>query len=296
MIAQQLVNGLVTGSVYALFALGFTLIFGTFKILNLAHAGVFMSGAFIGYFAVAQGLPLWLALLLAMIGAGLVSYIVELCAFATIRGSGQIEFGALISSIGANLCLMSVAQRLSNTKVLRFPFGTFPVEFYELGPVRFSALQLTILLVVAVLLAVMMFYLYKTSFGRQIRAVSGNERVASLLGVNPALVYFQTFFISGALAGVAGIMIGLSFNSIHFYMGEPYLLKAFVVVVLGGLGSVHGAVVAGMLLGIFQNLAVAYLPSALTETVIYGLLFVVLLVKPSGLFGSEGVQVGVSRR
>ena len=108
------------------------------------------------------------------------------------------------------------------------------MQFYELGPVRFSVLQITILLVVAVLLAVMMFYLYKTSFGRQIRAVSGNERVASLLGVNPALVYFQTFFISGALAGVAGIMIGLSFNSIHFYMGEPYLLKAFVVVVLGG--------------------------------------------------------------
>jgi branched-chain amino acid transport system permease protein len=255
-----------------------------------------MSGAFIGYFAVLNGLPLWLALVLAMIGAGLVSYIVELTAFATIRGSGQIEFTALISSIGANLCLMSVAQRLSNTKVLRFPFETFPVAFYELGPVRFSFLQIIILLVVVVLLALMMLYLYKTTFGRQIRAVSGNERVASLLGVNPALVYFQTFFISGALAGVAGILIGLSFNSIHFYMGEPYLLKAFVVVVLGGLGSVHGAVVAGMLLGIFQNLAVAYLPSALTDTIIYGLLFVVLLVKPSGLFGSEGVQVGVARR
>ena len=296
MIAQQLVNGLVTGSVYSLFALGFTLIFGTFKILNLAHAVVFMSGAFIGYFAVLNGLPLWLALVLAMIGAGLVSYIVELTAFATIRGSGQIEFTALISSIGANLCLMSVAQRLSNTKVLRFPFETFPVAFYELGPVRFSFLQIIILLLVIVLLALMMLYLYKTTFGRQIRAVSGNERVASLLGVNPALVYFQTFFISGALAGVAGILIGLSFNSIHFYMGEPYLLKAFVVVVLGGLGSVHGAVVAGMLLGIFQNLAVAYLPSALTDTIIYGLLFVVLLVKPSGLFGSEGVQVGVARR
>lgn len=296
MIAQQLVNGLVTGSVYALFALGFTLIFGTFKILNLAHAGVFMSGAFIGYFAVVHGLPLWLALILAMIGAGIVSYVVELTAFATIRGSGQIEFGALISSIGANLCLMSVAQKLSHTKVLRFPFETFPVEFYEVGPVRFSFLQVIILAVVMVILVAMMFYLYKTSFGRQIRAVSGNERVASLLGVSPAMVYFQTFFISGALAGIAGILIGLSFNSIHFYMGEPYLLRAFVVVVLGGLGSVHGAVVAGFLLGIFQNLAVGYMPSALTETIIYGLLFVVLLVKPSGLFGSEGVQVGVARR
>ena len=148
MIAQQLVNGIVTGSVYALFALGFTLVFGTFKILNLAHAGVFMSGAFIGYFAVLNGLPLWLALILAMVGAGLVSYLVEVTAFATIRGSGQIEFGALISSIGANLCLMSVAQRLSDTKVLRFPFGTFPVEFFELGPVRFSFLQIIILVMV----------------------------------------------------------------------------------------------------------------------------------------------------
>ena len=296
MLAQQLLNGLITGSVYALFALGFTLIFGTHKILNLAHAGVFMAGAFVAYFAVTAGLPLWIAFILAMVGAGLVSWIVDLTAFARLRTTGQIEFGALISSIGANLCLMSVAQRLSNTKVLRFPFETFPIQFYNIAGLRISLLQIVIALVVSALLAGMMFYLYKTSFGRQIRAVSGNERVATLLGVNPALVFFQTFFISGALAGIAGVLIGLSFNSIHFLMGEPYLLKAFVVVVLGGLGSVHGAVIAGLLLGVFQTLTVTYLPSALSDTIIYALLFVVLLLKPSGLFGNDVAQMGVARR
>lgn len=296
MLAQQLLNGLVTGSVYALFALGFTLIFGTHKILNLAHAGVFMTGAFVAYFAVTAGLPLWIAFILAMVGAGLVSWIVDLAAFARLRTTGQIEFGALISSIGANLCLMSVAQRLSNTKVLRFPFDTFPIQFFNVAGLRISLLQIVIALVVSALLAGMMFYLYKTSFGRQIRAVSGNERVATLLGVNPALVFFQTFFISGALAGIAGVLIGLSFNSIHFLMGEPYLLKAFVVVVLGGLGSVHGAVIAGLLLGVFQTLTVSYLPSALSDTIIYALLFVVLLLKPSGLFGNDVAQMGVARR
>jgi branched-chain amino acid transport system permease protein len=296
MLAQQLLNGLVTGSVYALFALGFTLIFGTHKILNLAHAGVFMAGAFVAYFAVINGLPLWIAFILAMVGAGLVSWIVDLAAFARLRTTGQIEFGALISSIGANLCLMSVAQRLSNTKVLRFPFDTFPIQFYNVAGLRISLLQIVIALVVTALLAGMMFFLYKTSFGRQIRAVSGNERVATLLGVSPALVFFQTFFISGALAGIAGVLIGLSFNSIHFLMGEPYLLKAFVVVVLGGLGSVHGAVIAGLLLGVFQTLTVSYLPSALSDTIIYALLFVVLLLKPSGLFGNDVAQMGVARR
>lgn len=296
MIAQQLLNGLVSGSVYALFALGFTIVFGTHKILNLAHGGVFTAGAFIGYFAVIYGLPLWVAAILAMVGAGLLSYIIDITAFQRLRARGQIEFAALISSLGANLIIISVAQRLSNTKVLRFPFGTFPVEFYNVAGLRISMLQIVIILVVAVLLAALLYYLYKTSFGRQVRAVAGNEKAAVLLGVNPKAVYFQTFFISGALAGMAGVLIGLSFNSIHFLMGDPYLLRAFVVVVIGGLGSITGAVVAGLFLGILQTLTVAYLPSGLSETIIFGLLFVTLLVAPSGFFGSKTAVMGVGRR
>lgn len=295
MIAQQILNGLVTGSVYALFALGFTLVFGTHKILNLAHAGVFMSGAFLAYYAVAAGAPLWLGALLAMLGAGLLSYLIDITAFAHLRARGQIEFSAIISSIGANLILMSIAQRVSNTKVLGFPAGSFPIQFYEAFGLRISLLQIVIALVVLALLGGLTFYLYGTSFGRQVRAVAGNERAAQLLGVNPRQVYFQTFFISGALAGIAGVLIGLSFNSIHFLMGEPYLMRAFVVVVLGGLGSIQGAVIAGLMLGVIQTIAIAYLPSGLSDAIIFLLLFVILLVKPSGLFGNQTSATGVGR-
>jgi branched-chain amino acid transport system permease protein len=296
MIAQQLLNGLITGSVYALFALGFTIVFGTHRILNLAHGAVFMSGAFMAYYAVIAGLPLWAAALLAMVGAGLLSYLIELVAFKPLRARGEIEFAALISSIGINLMVTNAAQRISKTKVVRFPFGTFPVQFYEVFGLRISLLQITIAGIVTVLLLLLLVYIYRTSFGRQVRAVSGNERAARLLGVSPAAVYFQTFFISGALAGIAGVLIGLSFNSIHFLMGDPYLLRAFVVVVLGGLGSIHGAVVAGLLLGMLQTLAVAYLPSGLADAIIFSLLFGILLVRPSGLFGTAAASVGVARQ
>lgn len=296
MIAQQLLNGLVTGSVYALFALGFTLVFGTHRILNLAHGGVFMAGAFIAYFAVIAGVPLWAAALLAMVGAGLLSYAIDLVAFRPLRARGEIEFAALIASIGANLILTSVAQRVSNTKVLRFPFGTFPIQFYTVFGLRISLLQIVIVGTVAVILALLLVYMYRTSFGRQVRAVSGNARASRLLGVNPDAVYFQTFAISGALAGLAGVLIGLSFNSIQFLMGDPYLLRAFVIVVLGGLGSIHGAVVAGLLLGVIQTLAVAYLPTGLSDAIIFSLLFVILLVRPSGLFGTAGAATAVTRQ
>ncbi|MER2537511.1 MAG: branched-chain amino acid ABC transporter permease [Rhizobiaceae bacterium] len=296
MIVQQLLNGLISGSVYALFALGFTLIFGTHRILNLAHAGVFMTGAFIGYYCVVLGLPLWLAIVLAMIGSGLLSYFIDIVAFQQLRAQKQIEFAALISSIGANLILINIAQRLSDTQVLSFPFGTFPTIFFHFAGVRVSALQLMIVALVAVLFGLLLFYLYKTSFGRQVRAVAGNERAAMLLGVNPKSVYFQTFFISGALAGIAGVLIGLLFSSVYFLMGEPYLLRGFVIVILGGLGSIPGAVVAGLLLGVMQTLATAYLPPGLTDAMIYSLLFVGLLIRPSGLFGGQAIAVAAGRR
>jgi branched-chain amino acid transport system permease protein len=296
MIGQQILNGITTGSVYALFALGFTLIFGTHQILNMAHAGVFMTGAFIGYYAVLAGTPLWAASVLAMAGAGLCSYLVDLTAFRRLRARGQIEFSALISSIGANLILMSVAQDISQTKVVGFPFGTFPNYFYRVAGLRISLLQIVIMIVTTLLLLSLVFYIYRTSFGRQVRAVAENERASMLLGINPDFVFFQTFFISGALAGMAGVLIGLLFNSINFLMGEPYLLRAFVIVVLGGLGSIPGALVAGLLLGMIQTTAIAYLPSGLSDTIIYSLLFVILLIRPSGLFGNEAVTGGVTRR
>lgn len=297
MIWQQLFNGLAAGAVYALFALGFTLMFGVQKVLNLAHGAVFMAGAFIGYYCVSIGLPLWLAAILAMIGAGLVSVLVDLIALAPLRKrAGQAEFAAIVASIGADLIIISLAQQLSRTQVLRFPFGTFPVQFYHVLGLRISLLQIVIFAVVTVMLGALMFYLHRTSFGRQVRAVATNERASVLLGINPKVVFTQTFFIVGAMAGMAGVLIGLSFNSIHFLMGEPYMLLAFVVVVLGGLGSLPGALIASLLLGVLQTLTVAYLPAGLSNIIIFSLLFIVLLVRPNGLVGTAKLSVGVGRQ
>jgi branched-chain amino acid transport system permease protein len=287
MIAQHILNGLVVGGVYALFALGFTLVFGIHKILNLAHGAVFMTGAFIALYSVQAGLPLWIAFVLAMLGTGLLSVVIEITAFRPLRNTGEAEFGAIISSIGANLIVITIAQRISDTLVMRFPFETFPVVIYQFLGLRVQALQVFMTACAALLVLVLTYYLYRTRFGRQVRAVAGNERAAVLVGVNPNVVYFQTFFLSGALAGAAGILIGLAFNNIHFMMGEPFLLRGFVVIILGGLGSIPGALLAGLVFGMIETLTIAYLPSGLTDTIIFAILFVILLVRPNGLLGKE---------
>lgn len=285
MIAQQILNGLVVGGVYALFALGFTLVFGIHHILNLAHGAVFMTGAFVALYAVLAGLPLWIGFVLAVLASGLLSVLIELTAFRRLRKTGEAEFGAIISSIGANLIVITIAQRISNTQVLRFPFETFPIVIFELWGLRVSALQLFMAGCAAALVVILTAYLYKTQFGRQVRAVAGNERAAVLQGVNPNVVYFQTFFLSGALAGAAGVLIGLAFNSIHFMMGEPFLLRGFVVIILGGLGSIPGALLGGLLFGMIETLTKASPWSGLTDAIIFGLLFLILLVRPNGLLG-----------
>ena len=284
---QQILNGFVVGSIYALFALGFTLIFGVLRILNLAHGAIFMWGAFAGLYACDRlGMPLMLVFPAAMCWAGVLSLVLDWLAFRPLRKKQDTEFAPIVSSIGAGLILISLAQRFSNTKIMRFPFNTFPVRIYEYGGLRISLLQITIMLSAAVVVVCLILLVFKTSFGRQLRAVAISERTASLLGVSPRKVYALTFFISGALAGLAGVLIGLSTNSVHFLMGEAYMLKAFVIVVLGGLGSVGGAIVGGLALGLLHTMVITYISSDLSDAIIFGLLFAVLLWRPSGLFGT----------
>lgn len=296
MLAQQLLNGVALGAVYALFALGFNLVFGVHKIMNLAHGAIFMVGAFLGLYGVLAGLPVWVALVLAAIGTGLLSVAIDVIAFRPLRRSSEAEFAVLIASLGIDMVLLDVALQASSARTLRFPFGTVPTEPVMLMGLRISPLQIVILAAATLCCILLAAYLYRTSFGRQVRAVSNNERASMLLGVEPRWVYFQTFFISGALAGIAGVLIGLAFNSINFSMGEPYLLKGFVVLILGGLGSLLGAVVAGLALGIIQTLCVAYAPSGLSDIIVYCLLFAVLLIRPNGLFGDSVADARVARR
>ncbi|MBM3345220.1 MAG: branched-chain amino acid ABC transporter permease [Betaproteobacteria bacterium] len=297
MLAQQILNGLVIGGVYALFALGFTLIFGIHRIMNMAHGAVFMAGAFIGLYTVRAGLPLWAALPVAMIGAGLISIAIEVIAFKPLRklALADAELASIISSIGAGLIIMSIAQYISKTETMRFPFGTVPPDAMTMAGLRVTMLQVLMLFSSVLLVGLLALYLYRTAQGRQIRAIAGNFRAAQLLGVNPNMIFYQTFFLCGALAGAAGVMVGLAFNAIQFFMGEPFMLKAFTAIILGGLGSVPGALVGGIVLGLLQALSQAYLHPLLVDTVIFSTLFVILLFRPDGIFGQSAPE-GVTKR
>lgn len=297
MLAQQILNGVVIGSVYGLFALGFTLVFGINGILNLAHGAIFMWGAFAALYCVTEaGLPLPVAALVAALTSGVLAILVDLVAFRPLRARNAPEFAAIVTSIGAGLILLSIAQQVSETKVMRFPFGTFPIVIFDVFGLRIQLLQIVILACVALFVVALVLVLYRTSLGRQVRAVAISPDTSRLLGIDPTLVLGGVFFASGALAGIAGVLIGLAFNSVHFMMGEAPLLRAFVVVVLGGLGSVMGAVIAGILLGLIQALGVAYLSSGLSDAIIFGLLFVTLVVRPTGLFGNANSAMRVARR
>lgn len=287
MLTQQLLNGIVVGGVYALFATGLTLVFGIHKILNLAHGGVFMLGALAALYTVEAGMPLWLGFIVATVGGGLLSVVVELACFRPLRRTGEEEFGAIVSSIGANLVIVTLAQQISQTRIMRFPFDTFPIEIYSFLGLRVSALQLFMTACAAVLVGVLTWFLHHTRDGRRIRTVAANERAATLVGINPNVVYFQTFFIAGALAGAAGVLVGLAFNSIHFMMGESFLLRGFIVVILGGLGSIPGALIAGLLFGVLQTMSFAYLPTQLSDILTFSALFLILMVRPNGLFGRD---------
>lgn len=295
MLAQQLLNGVVVGAVYALFSLGLTLVFGMHRILNLAHGAVFMWGAFIGYFAVTIGhWPLWLAFLAAVAGGGLVSVALDLLVFRPLRRHQGDEFGTIVASIGANLILMQLAQQATNAQTLRFPFGTFPVVFYNLLGLRISLQQIVILAAVVVIVVGLLLFLFRTSLGSEARAVAVNEQTAMLLGVNPGKVYFASFLIAGMLAGAAGVILGIAFNTVTYVMGEAVMLQAFVVIVLGGLGSVTGAVLSGILIGMIQTLTTAYISTELSDAVVFGLLFIVLLIRPNGFFSGIHTEYRVA--
>jgi branched-chain amino acid transport system permease protein len=294
---QQLFNGLVVGSVYAVFALGFTLLFGVNHILNMAFGSVFMWGAFAGLYVVtAWHAPFVGAMLAGMVMGGLVSMLLDFVAFRPLRRRQAADFAAIVSSIGANLILLAVAQKASNTQIMRFPFDTFPVVNYQFLGLRVQLLQLVIMGTAVLMVAGLVGLLYRTGFGRRIRSVAFSEGTSRLLGINPGLVNGQIFFISGALAGLAGVLLGVAFNSIHYMMGEPFLMQAFVVIILGGLGSIPGALIAGLVIGVVQTMSYAYISSTAADAITFAVLFAIILVRPTGLFGQASAVIRVQRR
>jgi branched-chain amino acid transport system permease protein len=286
MLEQQLINALSLGSVYALFALGFTLIFGILGVINLSHGAIFMLGSYTALLLVDQfACPLWLAMLLAMLVSGLIGLIVDFIVLRPLRARSAPHLAPMIATIGVAIMLTNLAQGLFGAENKRFPQGTVPEESLNWGSVQVTTLQIAIVVISFVLMLVLLVAMKRTQLGRALRAIAESPKAAYLLGINVEGLFYLTSFAAAALGGAAGVLIGLSFNAITPFMGQPMLHKGIAVIILGGMGDVRGALIGGLFLGFAEVLSVAYLSSDIRDGVAFGLLFVILLVRPSGMFG-----------
>jgi branched-chain amino acid transport system permease protein len=288
-LGQNLVDGLAHGAVYSVFALGFTLIFGILDIVNLAHAATYMWCAFVGWIVLtALGWPLPLALAAAMGAGALVAVGLELVAFRPLRREGAESLAPMISSLGASLILVSIAEAVFGSATRRFPAVLDAKPLLLGGPdgIRVAWAQILIFFVSLALMAALGWFIRRTRLGMAIRAVAANRKAARLLGINVNAVVTVTFAVAGALAGAAGILVGLMTNNIFPGMGAQIELRGLAVVILGGMGSIEGAVLGGLILGLVETFTIAYLPSGADykDAVAFLILFLILWLKPNGLF------------
>ncbi len=287
MLEQQLVNALSLGCVYALFALGFTLIFGVLGVVNLSHGAIFMVGAYAAEQAVARfALPLWGALLFAFVFCGLLGLVIDVLVLRPLRARNAPHLIPMIATIGVAIILNNGIQGIFGAQSLRFPPGLVPEEVLMLGGLQLTALELGIIFLSFALMAVLLVALKKTQFGRALRAIAESPKAAYLLGINVEGLFFMTSFAAAGLGGVSGVLIGLYSNALFPLMGQPMLHKGIAVIILGGMGDIRGALMAGLFLGFAEVLSVAYIGSNMRDAVGFGLLFLILLVRPKGLFGT----------
>jgi branched-chain amino acid transport system permease protein len=283
---QQFTNAIVLGAVYALFAIGFTLVFGVLEIVTLAHGAVFMVGAFAGLMAVAKwNVGVGTAILVGMLAAGLLGWLIDLIAIRPLRKRKFHHLAPMIATIGCAGLVTSIAQGIFGAEVYRFPFDFMPSTTYTMGAIQLTLLQLLIIGIALFLMVIILLLLNKTRWGKAVRAVAENPRTAALLGIPVEKVLQVTSFAAGALGGAAGVLTGINFNAIHTFMGGPILHRGIAVIILGGMGDIRGAMLGGLILGFSEILSVAYISSDFRDAISFGLLFLILLIRPSGIFG-----------
>ena len=287
MLDQQLVNALSLGCVYALFALGFTLIFGVLGVINLSHGAVFMVGAYAAAeFMRLSGLALWAGLPFAFVLCGVLGLLIDVLVLKPLRKRNAPHLIPMIATIGVAIILNNGIQGIFGAENLRFPPGTIPDDALVIAGIHVTALELGIVLASFVLMGVLMLSLQRTQLGRALRAIAESPKAAYLVGVNVEGLFYLTSFVAAGLGGVAGVLIGLYSNALFPLMGQPMLEKGIAVIILGGMGDIRGALLGGLFLGFAEVLSVAYVGSNMRDAVAFGLLFLVLLVRPKGLFGS----------
>ncbi|NLN20292.1 MAG: branched-chain amino acid ABC transporter permease [Firmicutes bacterium] len=283
---QQIINGISLGSVYALIALGYTMVYGIVRLINFAHGDIYMMGAFIGFFATSVlKLSFLPALVMSMAGAALLGIIVERVAYKPLRGQPRITL--LITAIGVSFFLEYSMIWAVSPQPRSYPQLLSSYQIH-IGGLIITAQQIFILTVAVLLMVALQLLVQHTRAGKAMRAVSFDEQAAALMGINVDSVISYTFALGSALAGAAGLLVGIYYNRIDPLMGVMPGLKAFVAAVLGGIGIIPGAVLGGLLMGIAESLVAGFLSSTYRDAVAFALLILILLVKPTGLLGKTG--------
>jgi len=298
---QELVNGITTGALYALVALGFSMVYGVLKLLNFAHGDLYMVGAFIGYFVLQlSGGPLALRIpvpllvvimfVVAAVLVGGLGVAIERFAYRPLRNAPRIA--PLITAIGISFFLENAALLLFGSQFRVYNTSEF-ISFssgIRIGSVSIDSVQITVLLLGLALMVGLRLLVNRTTLGRQMRAVASDREAAEMLGINVTFTIAATFFLGSALAGVAGVMSGLLFNQVTNTIGFIAGLKAFTAAVVGGIGSLPGAMLGGLVLGIAESFITGYVSSTYTNLFVFALLIAVMLVRPRGLLGRAQLQ------
>lgn len=282
---QQLVNGLSIGSIYALIALGYTMVYGIIKLINFAHGDIYMLGAYVVFISIAQlHLGFFPALLLAMVVCGVLGVIIERIAYKPLRNATRIA--ALITAIGVSYFLEYSTQKIMGPGVKTYPSVLSNQTFHVFG-IQIQMQQIYILAITIILMLALQFIVRKTKIGRSMRAVSVDADAAKLMGINVDATISYTFAIGSALAGAGGVLVGMYYNTINPLMGMVPGIKAFVAAVFGGIGIIPGAMFGGFFIGIVEALVTAYGSSLYKDAVVYAILILILIIKPAGLLGKN---------
>lgn len=288
---QQTVNGFALGATYAVFAVGFTLLFGVLNVLNLAQGAILMVGAFAGIeLTTALHWPLPLAFLAAMLVSALTAMASEWFVFRPLEARGANRWMGLVASLALARLLIAVVQEVFGTQVRRFPQSAWTEHAWDLFGVRVQSLQLIVIASALLLMLVLAYTLRRTRIGLAIRTIAFKPNVAQLVGIPVTRLKLLTYGMTGALAGAAGVQLGVLYNAVSPFMGDNILLKGLTALILGGLGQVAGAAIGGIVLGLTEVYSVAYLQSSLRDAIAFGAIFLVLVVRPTGFFGTSARQ------
>jgi branched-chain amino acid transport system permease protein len=286
---QQTLNGIAIGSAYSIFALGFALLYSTMNLLNVAHGTYATWGAIITLMIVTKlDQPFIVALVGGLICSGLIGYFVDQFAFQPLRTRKSESTDLMISSIGCWIVLGNLARMATKATWLTFPSSSFPRTLFTFAGLKLSFPHL-ILIITSIVVSVFLYFLVqKSRFGASMRAVGYDPRYASLSGINPRLVIIISTFLSASIAGLAGVLSGISTNNVSFTLGESLFLKGFAAVLIGGYDDYRGALIGGWILGITEILGAQYISNTFRDAFGFGLLVLFLLLRPTGIFGQKG--------